>query len=265
MATTFVDYKTDAGLAFITLSDPPQNSFTHEMMKELDDVLLDARFDNDVHVIVITGHGDQFFCAGANVQMLCEVDASFKYYFLLHAHETLNRLENTPKLAIAALNGHALGGGFEIALACDLRIAWQGSGRVGLPDVSLGLMPAAGGSQRLPRLIGRSHAIQLMAEGTSMDYERALEIGLVNYVWPAGSRDEFQAKVVEYARQFLPPAKAARAVGCIKRSVLSGMEMSLDQGLALERELALQLWQSEDAAEGFRSHLEKRKAKFSGR
>jgi len=265
MATTLVDYKTDAGLGLITLSDPPQNAFTHEMMKEFDEALLDARFDNDVHVIIVAGHGDQFFCAGANVQMLCEVDTSFKYYFLLHAHETLNRLENTPKLTIAALNGHALGGGFEIALACDLRIAWQGSGRAGLPDVSLGLMPASGGSQRLPRLIGRSQAIQLMAEAASMDYERALELRLVNYVWPAGSRDEFQAKVVEYARQFLPPNKAAHAVGCIKRSVQSGIEMSLEQGLALERELALQLWKSEDAAEGLKSHVEKRKPRFVGR
>src|SRR5258705_5784978 len=91
MGNTLVDYRTDAGVATITLNDPPMNAYTHEMMKDLDEAILDARFDNDVHVIVITGHGDKFFCSGANIQMLSEVDPTFKYYFCLHANETLNR------------------------------------------------------------------------------------------------------------------------------------------------------------------------------
>jgi enoyl-CoA hydratase len=265
MGNTLVDYRTEAGVATITLSDPPMNAFTHEMMKDLDDAIIDARFDNDVHVIVVTGYGERFFCAGANIKMLSEVDATFKYYFCLHANETLNRLENTPKLVIAALNGHAVGGGLEIALACDLRIAWLGSGgKIGLPEVNLGLMPGSGGTQRAARLIGKSRAMQLMVEGANIEFDQALELGLVNYVWESDSRDEFHGRVMEYARRFCPPNRASLSIGAIKRSVQSGLEMGLEQGLALERELGAQLWKSDDAREGVKAYLEKRKARFSG-
>src|SRR5215831_10813155 len=132
-----VDYVTEAGVALLTLNDPPVNGYTHEMMKDLDAAILEARFDNDVHVLVVTGHGEKHFCAGANINMLREADPSFKYYFCLHANETLQRLEQTPKLVIAALNGHAVGGGLEVALACDLRIARSGPFVLGLPEVNL--------------------------------------------------------------------------------------------------------------------------------
>jgi enoyl-CoA hydratase len=265
MDTTLVDYRTDAGVATITLNDPPMNAYTHEMMKDLDAAILDARFDNDVHVIVITGHGDRFFCSGANIQMLSAVDQTFKYYFCLHANETLNRLEQTPKLVIAALNGHAVGGGLEIALACDIRIARQGGGKIGLPEANLGLIPGSGGTQRAARLIGKAQALQLMIESSNVDFERALELGLVNYVWQADSREAFQAKVVEYARRFLPPEKASLAIGKIKRAVQSGLEMGFEQALTLERELQAELWSTSDAQEGLLAYLEKRKPKFTGR
>jgi enoyl-CoA hydratase/carnithine racemase len=265
MGNTLVDYRTEAGVATITLNDPPMNAFTHEMMKDLDEAILDARFDNDVHVIILTGHGDRFFCAGANIQMLSEVDETFKYYFCLHTNETLNRLEQTPKLVIAALNGHAVGGGLEIALACDIRLARQGGGKIGLPEANLGLMPGSGGTQRAARLIGKAHAMQLMIESENLDFDRALQLGLVNYVWPAASREEFHAKVVEYARRFLPPDKASLAVGKIKRAVQSGLEMGFEQALSLERELQAGLWSSKDAKEGLKAYVEKRKPKFTGR
>jgi enoyl-CoA hydratase/carnithine racemase len=259
-----VDYRTEAGVAILTLNDPPMNAFTYEMMKDLDEAILDARFDNDVHVLVLTGHGDRFFSAGANIKMLSEVDRSFKYYFSLHADETLCRLENTPKLVIAALNGHAIGGGLEIALACDLRIGRQGSGQVGLPEVNIGLMPGSGGTQRAARLIGKSRAFALMIEGAKLDYEQALDLGLVNYVWKADSRERFLTEVLEYAHKFVPPNKASMAVGKIKRSVQAGLDMGVPQGLALDRELRADLWASEDADEGVRAYLEKRKPKFKG-
>jgi enoyl-CoA hydratase len=265
MGNTLVDYRTDAGVAVITLNDPPMNAFTHEMMKELDDAIIDARFDNDVHVIVLTGHGDRFFCAGANIKMLSEVDPTFKYYFGLHATETLSRLESTPKLVIAALNGHAVGGGLEIALACDLRIARKGSGIVGLPDVNLGLIPGTGGTQRLTRLLGKSRALQLMIEAQNLDHEQALQLGVLNYVWEADTREAFDDLVMSYARKFLPPDKATSAVGKMKLSVQSGSEMSLDQGLSLERELLDSLARSDDSHEAIRAYMEKRKARFSGR
>ncbi|HEY3592615.1 MAG TPA: enoyl-CoA hydratase/isomerase family protein [Polyangiaceae bacterium] len=264
MASSLVDYRTEAGVAIVTLDDPPLNAFTHEMMKDLDEAILDARFDNDVHVLVMTGHGDRFFSAGANLKMLSEVDRSFKYYFALHANETLCRLENTPKLVIAAMNGHAMGGGLEIALACDLRIAKKDSGKLGLPQVDLGLMPGAGGTQRAARLIGKSRALSLIAEGATLDYEAAHAIGLVNHVWEAPSRDAFLSQVVDYARKFVPPNKASMAVGKIKRSIQAGMDMGLEQGLALERELLSEVFSSSDAGEGVKAYLQKRKPKFTG-
>jgi enoyl-CoA hydratase len=265
MGNTLVDYRTDAGIAVITLNDPPMNAFTHEMMRDLDEAILNARFDNDVHVIVLTGHGDRFFCAGANVKMLSEVDPTFKYYFGLHANETLSRLESTPKLVIAALNGHAVGGGLEIALACDLRIARKGSGMVGLPEVNLGLIPGTGGTQRILRLLGKARALQLMIEAQNLEHEEALQLGLVNYVWEADSRETFEEMVITYARKFLPPEKATSAIGKLKLSVHAGAEMSLEQGLSFERELLDSLARSDDSHEAIRAYVEKRKARFSGR
>src|SRR5204862_6952862 len=125
---------------------------------------LEARFDNDVHVMVLTGHGEKFFSEGANINMLRESDPTFKYYFCLHANETLNRLEHTPKLCIAALNGHTVGGGLEIAMARDLRVAKENAGKIGLPEVNLGVLPGTGGTQRLARLAGKAQAIEMMVK-----------------------------------------------------------------------------------------------------
>jgi len=262
---TLVNYSTDKGVAFLTLNDPPVNAYTYEMFKELDACILDARFDDDVHVIVVTGHGDKFFSAGANINMLRESDPSFKYYFCLHANETLLRLEHTPKLCIAALNGHAVGGGLEIALACDLRIARGGPFRIGLPERNLGVLPGTGGTQRLARLIGRSKSIELMVEGRNVSFEDALPLGLVNKVWEAESHEQFMRKISDYAHQFTPPNGAPLAIGRIKRSVQSGADMALEQGLALERELQQRLFESADAKEGIGAYVEKRKPSFSGR
>ena len=228
-----VDYMTEAGVALLTLNDPPVNGYTHEMMKDLDAAILEARFDNDVHVVVVTGHGDKFFCAGANINMLREADPTFKYYFCLHANETLNRLEHTPKLSIAALNGHCVGGGLEIAMACDLRIARKGGGKMGLPEVALGVLPGTGGTQRLGRLVGKSKAIQLMCEGGTFDFETGKTFGLVNEIYETETNDDFLQRVIEYAHRFTPPAKAALAVGRIKRAGQSGREMGFEQGLSL--------------------------------
>ena len=126
-----INYRADAGVAVIELNDPPANTYTYEMNRQLDEAILRARMANDVYVIVLTGAGEKFFCAGANIKMLSTVDPTFKYYFCLHANETLLRLEHTPKLVIAALNGHTVGGGLEIAMAADIRIARQDAGKIG--------------------------------------------------------------------------------------------------------------------------------------
>ena len=254
------------GVCTITLDDPPANTYSYEMMQELDAAVLKARMDASVHVIVITGAGDKFFCAGANIGMLKDADPTFKYYFCLHANETLNRLEQTPKLVIAALNGHTVGGGLEVAMAADIRIARQGAGKIGMPEVALGVLPGTGGTQRFARLIGKARAIEMMATGALFSFEDALGIGLVNHVWGDGELKgrSFQDAVQDYARQFTPPNKASRAVGHIKRAVQSGLESGFAEGLALERELQQRLFESEDAKEGLRANLEKRKPQFSG-
>src|SRR5688572_33455956 len=159
-----IDYSVEAGVALVTLNDPPANTYSYEMMQQLDARILEARMDESVQVIIIIGAGEKFFCAGANIAMLSEVTPEFKYYFCLHANETLCRLEQTPKLVIAAMNGHCVGGGLEVAMAADIRIARRGAGKMGLPEVSLGVLPGTGGTQRLARLVGKSKAIERSEE-----------------------------------------------------------------------------------------------------
>jgi enoyl-CoA hydratase len=260
-----VHFRAKDGVAVFTLDDPPANTYTYAMMRQLDDAILRARMRDDVHVIVITGEGDKFFSAGANIQMLDEVTSGFKYCFCLHANETLQRLEQTPKLVIAALNGHTVGGGLEIAMAADIRIARRGGGKVGLPEINLGVLPGTGGTQRLARLVGKSKAIEMMVSGTTFDFEQAKEHGIVNDVWDAESSDDFKEKALEYARGFAPPNRAGKAAGMIKRSVQTGWELPLAEALAVERELQQQLFQSGDAREGIRSYIEKRKPEFKGK
>jgi enoyl-CoA hydratase/carnithine racemase len=262
---TLVNYTTDKGVALLTLHDPPVNAYTYEMFRELDGAILDARFDNDVHVLVITGHGEKYFSAGANINMLREADPTFKYYFCLHANETLCRLEQTPKLVIAAINGHAVGGGLEIALACDLRIARQADYRIGLPEVSLGVLPGTGGTQRLSRVVGPSRALEMMVEGETLALDEALLAGLVHKVWETPDHESFMTRIMDYAHEFTPPGRASLAVGRIKRAVQTGADMSLEQGLALERELQGELFRSEDAKEGILAFTQKRKPVFRGR
>ncbi|MFO7586892.1 MAG: enoyl-CoA hydratase/isomerase family protein [Gemmatimonadota bacterium] len=262
MAEKLIRYEVEDGVGVITLDDPPANTYTLQMMRQLDEAILEARFDEGVHVIVLRGAGEKFFCAGANIPMLQTSDPYFKYFFCLHANETLNRLEQTPKLVIAALNGHTVGGGLEIALACDIRIAKQGGGKIGLPEVTLGVLPGTGGTQRLGRLLGKSRAIELMVEGSTFEFEQAHELGLVNKVFEP---EDFWENVMEYARQFVPPRKASRAVGRIKRAVCSGVEVPFSEGLAIERELQQLLFQSADAREGLDAYVEKRTPSFTGR
>jgi len=260
------------GVMTMELTFDPGNCYTHEMMRQIDEAILKARFDEKVHVIVLRGSGEKFFCAGADINMLKTADPTFKYYFCLHANETLNRLEQTPKLVIAALNGHTVGGGLEIAMAADLRIGMNNTSlpaekqsKMGLPEVSLGVLPGTGGTQRLARLVNKSTAIELMVEGSTFSFKRGQELGLVNQIWDAANAAEFMGKVQAYAEQFCPPHKASRAVGRIKRAVQSGVEVPFESALSIERELQQLLFQGEDAKEGITAYVEKRKGNFTGR
>ena len=255
--TTLVKASKQDGVTVLELNAPPATTYSYEMMRELDAHILDARFDPGVHVIMMTGAGDKFFCAGADIKMLENADPYFKYNFCLHANETLCRLEQTPKLVIAAINGHCVGGGLEIALACDVRIARANAGKIGLPEVALGVLPGTGGTQRLARALGRAKAIELMAEGATFSVDEAVKLGLINKIVDGGFLD--------YARKFVPPAKASKAVGLIKRAVTTGLEVGLEQGLALERELQQRLFESQDAKEGISAYNARKAPAFTGK
>jgi len=252
----------DLGVGTLELTNPPANTYSYEMMRDLDDAILEARFDDRCQVIVLQGAGEKFFCAGADIAMLGRVTTRYKYNFCLHANETLLRLESSSKLSIASVYGHCVGGGLEIAMAADLRVAARGTGKLGLPEVNLGVLPGTGGTQRLARLVGKARAIELMTEGRLVDADEAKTLGIVNHVW---DKDAFGERLTAYARSFCAPGRASQSVGFIKRAVQTGAEMSLEQGLALERELQQRLFEGDDAREGLAAYAEKRPPKFTGR
>ena len=271
-------YEERGPVAILTLDDEGLNGYTFKMFRDIDQAILKARFNPQIQAIVITGAGEHF-CAGANIKMLEKADPTSKYYFCLHANETLLRLEHKPTLVIAAIQGHCVGGGFEIALACDLRIARNGGGRIGLPEVNLGVLPGTGGTQRLTRLLGGSKAMAMMIKGETFSLEAGHDHGLVHELKgdveqkeikgkvrtvPALKRDDFVDQVVQYAHSFCTPDRASWAVGQIKRAVQTGGMLPLESGLAFERELQAQLFNSADAHEGLSAFVEKRTPVFKG-
>ncbi len=275
MPNNLVNYGvTENGIAVIELSSDsdgkpltdgktPVNTYTREMWEDIDQAILNARFDGDVNVILLTGKGDKFFSAGASINYLNSLTPRYKYFFCLHANETLSRLEQTPKLVIAALNGHTVGGGLEIAMAADIRIARKNAGKLGLPEINLGVLAGTGGTARLTRLIGKAKALELMVTGELISFEDADEMNLVNQIFEADG-DEFRRDVLDWAGQFTLPNKAVKAVGNIKRSVQTGIELPLEYHLALERELQSDLFQSNDAKEGIAAYVDKKVANFTG-
>ena len=257
-----IDYRVEDGLGIIEINNPPANVYTLESLKLLDQAIIQTRFDSSVYVLVLMGAGDKFFSAGADIRMLAEEATEFKNNFALFGHETLLRMENTPKLVIAGINGHCVGGGLEIAMACDIRIAKKDAGRMGLAEVNLGVIPGMGGTQRLPRLVGRARALELGVTGRMIAFEEAREWDLIHDIFDP---EDFKLQIMDYARQFVAPNKPSKAVGLIKRAIQSGINGSLTEGLALEREALAQAFDSQDAAEGIRAYQEKRVAKFVGK
>jgi enoyl-CoA hydratase len=252
------------GVFMIEIADPPANTYTHQMFRQMDNAILEARHDDEISVILLVGEGEKFFCAGANIKMLEESDPNWKYFFCLHANETLSRLEQTPKLVVAALNGHTVGGGLEIAMAADIRIARRDAGRCGLPEINLGVLPGTGGTQRIGRIVGKSRAIELMCSGRLFSFEEALDFGIVSEIYD-GDAESFREQVLDYCKQFTLPNKATKAIGNIKRSVQTGLEVPFEYGLAIERELQKALFDSQDAKEGLNAFNSKRQPKFEGK
>lgn len=260
MSEAYVKFSEEAPLGFITLDRPPANSYDLKFMQDLDAAIEAAAADDAVKVVLLTSASEKFFSGGADIKAFLANTPEANMEMVNFAHAGLAKIARIPKVFIAVINGHAMGGGLEMALACDLRFVGDGKILLALPESTLGLLPGNGGTQRLPRLIGLGPALELMLTGSTVGPEEALRLGIVNKVFPADKLLE-EAKV--YALKLANgPAKA---LAYIKRCVYEGMEKSLDEGLALERELVAELFAGEDAQEGLTAFVEKRKAEFKGR
>ena len=257
MAVTF---STDGGIGTITLDKPPANSYDVVFIEELGDAVRAAADDDGVKVVALRSASERFFSAGADVKAFNENTVEANMEMIRLSHETLSSIATIPKIFIAEINAHALGGGLEIALACDLRFAAEGEFMLGTPEVTLGVLPGNGGTQRLSRLIGWSRALELMVTGRTVTPAEALELGIVNTLFPA---DELRDKTLEYAHGLA--AGATKAIGNIKLAVHEGLAAGLDDGLERERELVEELFSSDDGREGIAAFAEKRKPVFSGR
>ena len=249
------------GVALVHLNRPPANSYDRAFLDALNAAIDEVRWDADIRgAVVVSDLAPRFFSAGADINNFKNSTQQQRVMTVLHAQEILLKIEHTPKLFVAAINGHALGGGLEIALACDFRFAAEGDYRLGLPEVTLGLLPGNGGTQRLSRLVGRARALDMMLNGEQVKAARALEIGLVDRLFAA---DRLVDEAVEYVARL---AKGpSLAVGNIKIATRLGVDLPLEGGLALKREAVWRLFMSEDAAEGLAAFGEKRPPEWQGR
>jgi enoyl-CoA hydratase/carnithine racemase len=246
-------------VGWITLDRPPANSYDAAFLEELDRCVGEVA-EAEVAVAVIRSASDKFFSAGADVKAFLERSPEDNMVMCRRAHQVLGRFADEAPLFVAAIAGHALGGGYEIALACDIRIAAEGRYRIGLPEVTLGLLPGTGGTQRLPRLIGRGRALELMTTGRTVGPAEAERIGMVDRLVPAATFDQ---AVAELAAGLA--AGAPLAIAAITRVVNDGLERSLEDALERELQELAALFASEDAREGMTAFTEKRPPSYNGR
>jgi enoyl-CoA hydratase/carnithine racemase len=250
----------EGAVGIIVLDRPPANSYDYAFLRSFAGAVDDARNDAGINAVVVTSASEKFFSAGADVGGFAAGSARARFMTALMAHEAFRKMENTPLVFVAAIAGHCLGGGFELALACDLRFAAEGSYQIGLPEVNLGLFPGSGGTQRLPRLVGLSKGLDLIANATTMNAARAKELGLVDRLFPDAA--SCRAGAIEYAAKLA--AGPSVAIGHAKLAITQGFGAPLDLGLAIEREAISRVFVSEDADEGIKAFGEKRKPDFKG-
>jgi len=252
-----VNYENDGGIGYITLDKPPANSYDFSFMEELGEAVESAANDAGAGAVILRSASEKFFSAGADIKAFDNNSADDNMKMIELAHENLARIAEIPKVFIAQVHATALGGGLEMALACDLIFGAEGEYFVGLPEATLGLLPGNGGTQRLPRKIGASKALDLMVTGRRVGPMDALRLNIFDYLFPA---DDLEAKSREYAETLANGATGA--IGSIKQSVNRGMSQPLDEALATERSLIGPLFESDEAKEGIGAFMEKRKPEF---
>ncbi|MBK1878536.1 enoyl-CoA hydratase/isomerase family protein [Pelagicoccus mobilis] len=256
----WVRFELEGTIGAIRFNRPKANAYDIDFMRAFNAALDEANACEGARVVVLKSDLEKFFCAGSDIRTFSENDVETNKAMVDLARAALAKIETSSKFYIAVLSGHALGGGLEIAMACDLRIASEGKYLLGLPEVKLGLLPGNGGTQRLLRLVGVSKAMELMALGDNISPQEAHRIGLVNRLYPA---DGFDAAVAEDAQNIAdgPPLTLA----ALKKSLQQGCEMGLADGLQLEANLVDDLYNTHDAQEGFKAFCEKRPPVYIGK
>jgi enoyl-CoA hydratase/carnithine racemase len=248
------------GVALIHLNRPPANSYDRAFLDALNAAVDEVRWDGAIRGAVLASDlAPRFFSAGADITNFQRSTQQERVMTVLHAHEILLKMERTPKVFVAAIAGHALGGGLEIALACDFRFAAEGEYRLGVPEVNLGLLPGNGGTQRLTRLIGRTRALDMLLSGSPVTPAGAKELGLIDRVFPA---EQLLEESIGYMAKL--GQGPSLAVGNIKVAAKIGADLPLEGALALEREAVWRLFMSQDAAEGMAAFAEKRAPRWQG-
>jgi|Deesub1362A_J573_1020465.scaffolds.fasta_scaffold00050_11 enoyl-CoA hydratase len=255
-----ITYEKKENIAIITVNRPKVlNALNRQTINELDQAVIEAECDPDVKVVVITGSGDRAFIAGADINEFVGIDVVTAKTLSKRFQDFLDRLENLSKPVIAAINGLALGGGCELAMACDLRIAAT-TARLGQPEINLGIIPGAGGTQRLPRLVGVAKAKELIYTGDMITAEEAEKIGLVNRVVPP---EKLMDETIALAKKI--SQKSPFILQLAKEAINVGINLDMRSAISLENDLVTIAFTTEDKEEGMRAFMEKRKPEFKGK
>ncbi|MEM9418023.1 MAG: enoyl-CoA hydratase-related protein [Planctomycetota bacterium] len=255
-----IEIQEDAGVYRVTLNRPKANAYNQAFLDRFVEVIDQVNSSDDTRVAVIQSASERFFCAGADIDAFAKSDVAGQKKIADTARQVTGMIEASDKVFIASMNGHALGGGLELAMACDIRLACDRDYLLGLPEVKLGLMPGNGGSQRLPRLVGLAKGLELVMTGDNISPQEAYRIGLVNHLYP---QESFAEQVEAYVQALA--AGPTLAIAAIKRAVRQGWQQSLEEGLAVEAACGESIYDTEDAKEGFQAFLDKRSPQFTGR
>lgn len=259
-SSEFINYFSREGVACLVLNRSPANAYNLAFMKALFEAIQRADQDTSIGSVIIKSNSGKFFCAGADIKEFHENDTAENQRMVDQARAVTAAIESSNKIFIAQLSGHALGGGLELAMACDMRFAATGNFLLGLSEIKLGLIPGNGGTQRLVRIVGVSRALEILATGDNFSVEDAERWGLINRVYQP---EELEGATFSYAREVA--AGPALAVAATKKAVREGAQMVLEDGLKFEQQLSDTLYDTQDGAEGFLAFLEKRIPKFIGK